>query len=312
MTSSEASYHLPQYMSQNPMTDMYCNFSTDIAYLCEIIKSIPDLMVQKFKPGSGNTIFVIQSKFEDYKLSVTASNCIGDDIKFSVQIFSPDTTVKEISQQWVIRYYEESYDRSTNFITKRNFVRLMDDKGIVLRNSRDDSLVATNSPHLASPTLLHGSGIYFPQLDQEGVDNLISTIDHMQALDTLVRLSAQQYNHSALLAPREHNREVENLPGTLEIPESLSGTIPLLGALISCLQSDNKNILKKSLIIIANFASCEGTHVFLIEKALLDSLVAQMSYDDPTIKALLEMIITFLYSTHRVNLEQYNEQLQSL
>ena len=292
MTSSEASYHLPQYMSQNPMTDMYCNFSTDIAYLCEIIKSIPDLMVQKFKPGSGNTIFVIQSKFEDYKLSVTASNCIGDDIKFSVQIFSPDTTVKEPSQRWVIRYLEESYDRSTSFIIKRNFVRLMDDKGIVLRNSRDDSIVATNSPHLASPTLLHGSGIYFPQLDQEGVDNLISTIDHPQAQDTLIRLSAQPYNHAALLAPCDD--------------------IPLLDALTTRLQPGNESTLKKVLVIIANFAACEVTRTVLVGKTLLDSLVAHLSHDDPTIKSLLGVIFTYLRSSHIVNLEPYTEQLQSL
>lgn len=290
MTSSaSASPLLPQSTSPN---DMYCSIPIDIADLCEIIKSTPGLMVQPFKPGSGNTIYIIRYKFEDNKLSVIATNCIGDNIKFSVEIVSPDNTVVESSQQWVIRYLEESYDRSTSFITKRNFVRCLGDKGVVLRNSRDDSIVATNSPHLASPTLLHGSGIYFPQLNQEGVYNLISTIDHPQAQDTLIRLSAQPYNHAALLAPRDD--------------------IPLLDALTTRLQPGNENTLKKVLVIIANFAACEETRTVLVGKTLLDSLVAHLSHDDPTIKSLLGVIFTYLRLSHTANLEPYTEQLQSL
>jgi hypothetical protein len=291
MTSSAASHHLPQSTSQN-LTDMYCSIPIDIANLCKIIKSTPDLMVQPFKPGSGNTIYIIRYEFEDHKLSVTATNCIGDNIKFSVEIFSPDNTVVESSQCWVIRYLEESYDRSTSFITKRNFIRCLGDKGVVLRNSRDDSIVATNSPHLASPMLLHGSGIYFPQLNKEGVGNLISTIGHPQAQDTLIRLSAQPHNHAALLAPCDD--------------------IPLLDALTTRLQPGNESTLKKVLVIIANFAACEETRTVLVGKTLLDSLVAHLSHDDPTIKSLLGVIFTYLRSSHTANLEPYTEQLQSL
>jgi hypothetical protein len=268
---------------------MYCHNAINFAELCKILNSVPQLMRKPFKPGSSNTIFFIQFTFDENKLSVIATNCIGDKIKFSVQLFAPDTS-QETSQRWLIRYLEESFDRSTSFIIKRHFVRLLGDLGIVLRNSRDNSFVVTDVPHMASPTLLHGSGIYFPQLDQDGVDNLVSTIHDPQALTTLIRLSALQYNHSALLAP--------------------SDTIPLLDALIAQIQPGSVN-KKKALIIITNFAACEETRPILVGMTLLDSLVACLQ-DDLTIKTLLGFIFEYLRSTNSANLEPYIEQLQAL
>jgi len=162
-----------------------------------------------------------------------------------------------------------------------------------LRKSQDNSIVVTDAPHLASPTLLHGCGIYFPLLDQEGVTSLISNIHNLQTLDTLVRLSSLPYNHTELLAPCD-------------------GTIPLLDRLTTNLQLDNKKYLNKTLVIIANFASCEETRTVLVRKTLIESLVVCLTQDDPIIKTLLSVIFTSLRSTYITSLDSYHDQLQVL
>lgn len=290
MTQLVSSHHLPKKYSQLPQIMWQCYEVISIEKIIGIIKTIPDALIQRFKPGSCNTIFIQRSEFDstEFILYVSGTNCIGDDIAFSVQLFSYDSN--EISQRWLIDYRELSSDRATSFIMKAYFARVIQDNGIILQNTRDGSAVVTAVPHMASPKLLHGSGIYFPQIEQEAIDYLISNITDHGVMNTLVLFSAKPYNHSALLAPSE-------------------GNIPLIDALNTMLLEDN---CKKIMVIIANLAACETTRPVLVEMKLLRNLCDCLLSSDPIIKTLAEIILSFIRSTHEVNLDTYCEKLEPL
>jgi hypothetical protein len=291
MTQLVSSHHLPKKYSQLPQIGWQCFEPISIEKITGIIKMIPASMVQPFKPGSCNTLFIQQSEFNsiEYILYVSGTNCMGDDVVFSVQLFSYDSS-NDMSQRWLIEYRELSSDRAISFITKSYFARVIQDNGIILQNTRDGSAVVTAIPHMASPKLLHGSGIYFQQIEQDAVDYLITNITEPHVLTTLVNLSAKQYNHSALLAPSE-------------------GNILLINAL-NTLLSDHNN--RKVLVIIANLAACEATRPVLLGMTFLSKLVSCLLSSDPIIKTLSAIILSFINSTHVVNLEPFREQLQPL